>query len=460
MINVNFNLRNPKNKDVVQGIRMLFSINKERVKLNTMLHVTPTQWSVSDKRVNSKHQDYKKMNALLKEQKDFVEKYLNDLLFTQSRFYRDDLQKAFNLRFKVGVIEEEPESGEIHDFISFIDFHISTKGDNARGTIASLLQTRKHIIVSNGLITPMEMKMYEGTNLKDFKPKKKIFWSQLNKRNVLFVEAFKKYLLERTYQTKESDEKITIGYSKNHIAKSIKNLKQFLNAASIYGYITDLSYKSLNSEWEESDKIYTDWDEIEGIKAIEFNTDLVNEKTLSEIRDLYVFNCYCGLRFSDLKKLASHRFIERKEVNKQGDPIVKVYLKLNRTTKTGQPLLYPLLPSAEAILRKYEFQLPRMADQTFNEGIKTVCLRSGMTRLETIRITRGGDTLENDIPRWKLVASHTARRSFATNFDADGVPLKEIMAITGHTTERALRTYIKKPEETEFIGFQSAGINR
>lgn len=41
------------------------------------------------------------------------------------------------------------------------------------------------------------------------------------------------------------------------------------------------------------------------------------------------------------------------------------------------------------------------------------------------------------------ISSHTARRSFATNYYLEGFPTIDLMKITGHKTEKAFLTYIK-----------------
>jgi integrase len=43
----------------------------------------------------------------------------------------------------------------------------------------------------------------------------------------------------------------------------------------------------------------------------------------------------------------------------------------------------------------------------------------------------------------QCISSHTARRSFATNYYLDGFPTSELMKITGHRTEKAFLKYIK-----------------
>lgn len=52
-------------------------------------------------------------------------------------------------------------------------------------------------------------------------------------------------------------------------------------------------------------------------------------------------------------------------------------------------------------------------------------------------------TYTQTMPKYKLVSSHTARRSFATNAYLAGVPTISIMKITGHKTESAFMKYIK-----------------
>lgn len=101
-----------------------------------------------------------------------------------------------------------------------------------------------------------------------------------------------------------------------------------------------------------------------------------------------------------------------------------------------------------------------MCEPTYNEEIKSVCYRAGFTNLEFKRETRGGSKLILTIPKYQMVSSHTARRSFATNFDEDGVPIKQLMAVTGHTTEKAFKNYVKAKAETKFTEFLAVGAYR
>jgi integrase len=49
-----------------------------------------------------------------------------------------------------------------------------------------------------------------------------------------------------------------------------------------------------------------------------------------------------------------------------------------------------------------------------------------------------------DYPKWKLITTHTMRRSFATNEYLKGTPIQRIMAATGHKSVKSFFKYIKE----------------
>ena len=91
----------------------------------------------------------------------------------------------------------------------------------------------------------------------------------------------------------------------------------------------------------------------------------------------------------------------------------------------------------------------RISDVKFNLYFKEVCFEVGLT--DEVKGSLLIKDEKKDIYRkklgvyekYKLVSSHTCRRSFATNFYLMGLPALTIMAITGHTTEKSFLAYIK-----------------
>ena len=88
-----------------------------------------------------------------------------------------------------------------------------------------------------------------------------------------------------------------------------------------------------------------------------------------------------------------------------------------------------------------------ITNQKFNEYIKEVAKRAGITQLENQTRTSGGKLITEQFPKHDLVTSHTGRRSFATNMYKRGIPSLTIMSITGHNTEKSFLKYIKVKQE-------------
>ena len=94
---------------------------------------------------------------------------------------------------------------------------------------------------------------------------------------------------------------------------------------------------------------------------------------------------------------------------------------------------------------KYGGNLPAaLSNQKMNEYIKDVAKKiPELKELAPITYTKEGFKVTKNIEKWKLVSTHTAWRSFATNEFKAGTPTITIMAITGHKTEAAFLKYIK-----------------
>lgn len=88
-------------------------------------------------------------------------------------------------------------------------------------------------------------------------------------------------------------------------------------------------------------------------------------------------------------------------------------------------------------------RIPKVSNPNFNYYIKDVVRLAGITEPVKISHKRGNQIIEEVRAKCDWVCSHTARRSFCTNEYLAGTPSDLIMAISGHKTEKAFRTYIK-----------------
>lgn len=203
-----------------------------------------------------------------------------------------------------------------------------------------------------------------------------------------------------------------------------------MNEATERGVNNNLEFrnKKFKTIREESDSIYLSVDELNKIEKL----DLSSSPRLEKVKDLFLIGCYTGLRFSDFTQ------IKQENINSD-NTVINI-----RTHKTGQRVSIPLHKTVRNILKKYNNNLPKAyTNQTMNEYLKQIVSLAGIKELIETTITRAGKIEKNISPKYKLVSTHTARRSFATNLYLAEVPTISIMKITGHKTEKSFLQYIR-----------------
>lgn len=205
--------------------------------------------------------------------------------------------------------------------------------------------------------------------------------------------------------------KVELQQSTNTFGSHIKHIKTWMNAATEEGLNTNTMFRSrgFTTTTETADSTYLTTDEIDKLKQLD-----LTDNHLEKVRDIFVVACYTGLRISDYAKVCFANMINE-------NSMVKIC-----TEKTGKEVIIPVHPFVHQTLKKYRGILPMLSHQKFNKYIKDVVALAGIK---------------------KLITSHCARRSFATNAFKSGVPSLSIMQITGHTTEKNFLKYIKVTKE-------------
>lgn len=162
-------------------------------------------------------------------------------------------------------------------------------------------------------------------------------------------------------------------------------------------------------------------------------------KQIETSRDEFIVGCLTGQRISDYKRINTEMFEDLGN---------KTFISLVQK-KTGKKVYIPLDNRVKTILKKYDGFLPNINITRFNRNLKFIGELLGWTHNSKIDKSRmGGKTSTRFCD---LISSHTARRTFATIAYSNDVPLMSIMAITGHSTERSLRKYLKLDETEKAI---------
>lgn len=218
------------------------------------------------------------------------------------------------------------------------------------------------------------------------------------------------------------------------IGKQLSFLKWFLRWAFKKGVHQNNAYDSYKPKLKSTQKkiIFLTWDELNRLREFKIPS---NKQALERVRDVFLFQCFTGLRYSDVFNLC------RSDI--KGDHIEVT------TVKTSDSLIIELNNHSKAILDKYKdvaFEddkvLPVITNQKMNDYLKELAEMAGID--EPVRQTyyKGNERIDDVTPKYALLGTHAGRRTFICNALALGIPPQVVMKWTGHSDYKAIKPYI------------------
>lgn len=218
------------------------------------------------------------------------------------------------------------------------------------------------------------------------------------------------------------------------IGKQLSFLKWFLRWAFKKGLHQNNAYDSYKPKLKSTQKkiIFLTWEELNKLREFEIPAA---KQALDRVRDVFLFQCFTGLRYSDVFNL------RRSDI--KGDHIEVT------TVKTSDNLIIELNKHSKAILDKYKdvaFEdnkvLPVITNQKMNDYLKELAELAGID--EPIRQTyyKGNERIDEVTPKYALLGTHAGRRTFICNALALGIPPQVVMKWTGHSDYKAMKPYI------------------
>ena len=227
-------------------------------------------------------------------------------------------------------------------------------------------------------------------------------------------------------------------YSDNTIGRFIKQLKAVLRAADTRGYPVNPAYKSIEfkGQVQEIDAIYLTRAELEAMEKVDLSK-MEDKKNYELARDLFMIGVWLAQRVSDYNNLKP----ENIKVIDNGDEQI-TFVSIHQQ-KTGRLVEIPCNAKIRAILNKYPDGLPHLSDQKINLYIKEIGKKAGIDDLIEVKETRGGEVTKRYYKKYDLICTHTARRTGATLMYLDGIPIYDIMKVTGHKSVTTLEKYIR-----------------
>lgn len=219
---------------------------------------------------------------------------------------------------------------------------------------------------------------------------------------------------------------------KNYTAKKYINLtKWFLKWASEKGYNKELSFVTFKEKLKviPTKVIFLDWNEL----MVLYNASFPDEPHLELTKDIFCFQCFTSLRYSDVKNL------------KKAD-IYDGYITLT-TIKTNEPIKIELNKYSSSILDKYKdiegiYALPVPVNQRMNKYIKEICKFCEINEPVCITYYKGAKRIDEIHPKYELMGTHCGRKTFISNALMLGISPNIVMKWTGHRDYKSMKPYI------------------
>jgi integrase len=396
---ISFTLRKDKiNKKGLVPVRMLITLNGDRLRKNVKeVKVKLKDWKNQRIKPNLKTEPYnnhieynKQLDELENKVKHIFRYILLNKITADKKLIKDKLEN--------NSLDENFIAPNFFD--SFQEFIDKSKVIKANGTI------KKYVSTINFL---KEYHAHTEYNLR------------LDNIGTDFYESFRNYAFE---------ERKTLN---NYFGRLIAVIKTFMNWAYERNYHSSLEFKKFKAISNYIEVIYLTLDELMKLYYFKFDS-----KRLEHVKDFYCFGCFTGLRFSDIKQLKSSNIFDD-------------HLRLNIQKTKSIDHKIPLNNFAKEILSKYKETLydplPKISGQKFNQYIKECCKEVGINKQMNITRYIGQRRIDKVFPKYQLITSHTARKTFVTNSLVLGMKEMIVRNITGHKDEKSFKRYVEIAED-------------
>jgi site-specific recombinase XerD len=227
-------------------------------------------------------------------------------------------------------------------------------------------------------------------------------------------------------------------HKNNTLGRNIGFIKTFMNWAMKKKYHMNYDFKEFKKVSSETDEIALSIGEVEHLYKFDFSKN----PRLEKVRDVFIFGCATGLRYSDYSR-----------INRSNIRNGQIFIN---TQKQKSNVGVPLNKFSESILEKYDYDLPIISPQRFREYIKEACKEAEMNEIITKTSFIGNKRMEEKLKKHEMISTHTARRTFITISLDKGMRPEVVMSITGHKSYSSFKKYIKLSSQSRELEMQKA----
>jgi len=363
-INYSFILKKEANKQGLYPIYLRAFKQGKKTEIATAITISDNEWSKQKQRVKKNNASCDKYNSILEA---YEKKALKLIL---NNFVNEENPLTLT-QFKNSMLSIGQSDG------SFTDYLLSYLSENkARFKLETWWS-------------------YKSQVTKLLKFRKNICFSDITEK---FINDYQSYMLN------------TLGNNENTTSKSLRSLRTFVNIALRYGYLKQNPFQYITIKKVDGKRDFLSAEELNRLTAVYYSNELQDSKSMTVLQ-YFLFACYTGLRYSDIKSLKKSSVTD-----------FTLHLKMH---KTGYAVTIPLMKKAISLL-----PTEMNGDLIF----KVFCNKVTNRILKQI-----GEKYQ--IP--KKLTCHVARHTFATVSITLGIPIEVVSKLLGHTNLKTTQVYAK-----------------
>lgn len=366
------------NKEGKSPIVLRITLDGDRVTIGTTgITITPSLWDIKKQRLKGKTTEALQVNKKL----DNIESEIQEISDKLEYEGKLTLEKV-----KAIYLNTEDDSNTIG---ALLDKYLSSIKDQVAVRHLSTTTLQKYMLCQVRFMAMLNDKFHcKDMLLKDVTP--------------AVIQDFSVYLMTVVRQCN------------NTAMKTMKTLKTVILYGIKLGVIHSNPYLGVKLHLEPVDRGFLTEEELQSIIKKDFEID-----RLGFVRDLFVFSCFTGLSYIDVKKLKADNIVTLNGIE---------WIKMARE-KTSTPVSVVLFDGAKCIIKKYENDpkrkdklFPSMSNQKMNQYLKEIATSCGIK---------------------KNITFHMARHTFATLTLSKGVPIESVSRMLGHTNIKTTQIYAK-----------------
>ncbi|MGJ1434048.1 site-specific integrase [Sphingobacterium spiritivorum] len=366
-ISYRFVIKKEKNKQGLYPIYLRAFLKGKKIETATPVAIPLRDWSLRNQRVKSQNNHHERYNMIL----DAIDKKSIKLLV--DNFLNEEYPLSL-IQFKDRLLALNHYSVEQ----SFTDYILGYLEEN---------KTKFKIETWFG---------YKSQISKMLKFKKEILFSNINER---FINDYRQYMLN------------TLSNNENTASKSLRVLRTFVNISMRFGYIKTNPFQYTSIKKVDGKRDFLSIEELNKLTDY-YSKDNFNQSIEKDILGYFLFACYTGLRYSDLKTFSADSIIDN-----------SIHLRMH---KTGYLVNIPLSKKAKKFIPATPFNSKCVFRIYCNKVTNRVLKKIGI-----------------ELELNKKLTCHVARHTFATVSISLGIPIEVVSKLLGHTSIRTTQVYAK-----------------